>query len=166
MKYLIKENSIANFIAYAPLHKFKGRVEDGFSGFIDINLEKNDIKEIDIEVKTKFFTTGDKLKDIELHKYISSKKIEVATFKLKKLKSFKKVKDNIYQIDLLGILNFMNIERDLRLKFKIEYKDNLIYTKLNFDWSFKNYGFKAPQLLFLKVKDKVSINLELNFTQK
>ena len=166
MKYLIKDESIVNFIAYAPLHKFRGKVEDGFSGFIDIDLEKNTLKEIDIEVKTEFFTTGDKLKDKELHKYISSEDIKVASFKSKELRSFKKVKDNIYQIDLLGVLNFMNIERDLKLKFKIVHKEDSIYTELDFNWSFKNFGLKAPQLLFLKVKDKVSISLKFNFTQE
>jgi len=163
MRFKIKEDSKVDFLAYAPLHKFRGNIEEGFSGSIEIDFEKKEITEIDIVVETKFFKTGDFLKDKEMHKYISSKKIKTASFKLKKFKKMKKLKKENYQIELIGVLKFMDIERDLDLKFTIEKKEDSIETVFKFVWSFKNYGLEPPHLLFIKVKDKVDITAILSF---
>ena len=156
-------NGIIDFLAYAPLHKFKGKVDNGLNGKINIDFDKNEIIDVNISIQTEFFDTGDFFKNKEMHKYIDSKNIETVSFKLKKFKSMKKLKGDTYQIALIGILKFMNIERDLELKFQIEKKEDKIFTKLKFVWSFKNYGLKPPQLLFIKVKDKLDIIVNFEF---
>lgn len=156
--------SRVEFLAKAPLHKFKGWVEDGFEGEIDIDFENNIIEDINIVVKTEFFDTGERLKNKEMHKYIKNKEITETSFTLKEFKKMKKKKDDSYDISLLGVLNFMNIERDLDLNIKARKIDNKLTANVSFDWSFKNFALKPPQILFIKVKDIVRISVDLEFS--
>jgi len=155
--------SKVEFLAKAPLHKFKGWIEDGFEGEIDIDFENNTIEKINIIVKTEFFDTGDRLKNGEMHKYIKNKEITETSFTLKKFKKMKEKKTDSYDISLLGILNFMDIERDVELSIKAKKIDNRLIANVSFDWSFKNFGLKPPQILFIKVKDVVKISVDLEF---
>ena len=155
--------SKVEFLALAPLHKFKGWVEEGFEGEIDIDFDENIIKDIEVIVKTEFFDTGDRFKNREMHKYIQKKKIPQASFTLEDFESMNDLGSNKYDVSLSGILKFMDIERDLVLNIKATKSENRLIADLNFEWSFKNYGLKPPQILFIKVKDIVKISAHVEF---
>jgi len=168
MKYRIDEaKSKIEFKATAPFHKFKGWSEKGFEGEIDIDFKNNIINDIEVIIKTEFFETGDKLKNHEMQKYIKSNKIPNASFKLSEFKKMIKLEvypdAESYEIIVIGVLSFMNIERELELNIKASKTEDRLYADVYFDWSFKNYKLKPPHILFIKLKDIVNISAYLEF---
>ena len=165
-----EEKSKVEFTATAPFHKFKGWSETGFDGEIDINFEENIINNIKVIIKTEFFETGDKLKNKEMQKYIKSNIMPATSFKMTEFKKIVKLNTypdaESYDIEVLGILCFMDIKRKLKLNIKASKTENKLYADVSFDWSFKNYGLKPPQILFIKVKDIVKVSAYMEFTIK
>lgn len=165
MIYTLDEQaSKANFIAYAPMHKFKGWVKEGLKGAIDIDLSANILTNIEAVAKTEAFDTGDVERNKAMEDYFSLQDHLETSFVMTECKSFKKRGGNAYQLTVLGILDFAGIRRQLPISCNVkEGDDGRIIFDLAFKWSFKAYGLKVPRLLFLTVRDIVDINAHLEF---
>ncbi len=124
-----------DFTAYAPLHTFRGWTNKGVEARMDIDFENLTIIRAKAVAQVSCFDTGDKLKNLAMMEYIRWKKIPEASLEMTEAEEF----------------------TNLPLSFTIIRKDQGIKVDLAFKWSFKAYGLKAPQLLFLKVRDIVDI---------
>lgn len=131
---------------------------------MDIDLDNLNLADIQAVVKTAFFDTGDDSKNKAMVDYFSLDKHPDASFNMTECKELSKVKDNIYQLTILGILEFSGIRRQLPITCTLNRAEGHIQLDLQFKWSFKAYGLKPPTLLFLKVRDIVDIKAHLEFT--
>jgi polyisoprenoid-binding protein YceI len=167
---LNNKNSKIEFMATAPFHKFKGWSKKGFEGKLDIDFENNIINDINIVIKTEYFETGDRLKNKEMQKYIKSNLIPDSSFKLLNFKKMNQTSSSSnktsYNILVDGLLSFMDIKREIELNIHAYKMDEYLFADVTFDWSFKNYGLKPPQILFIKVKDIVKISAHLEFIEE
>jgi hypothetical protein len=64
---------------------------------------------------------------------------------------------------VLGILELSGIRRQLPIVCMVTKNDEMMIIDLQFKWSFKAYGMKAPRLLFMTVRDIVDIKAHLEF---
>ena len=62
---------------------------------------------------------------------------------------------------LIGKLNFAGKTKALSLNASITKKSSNISLKSNFSIKLTNYGLTPPKILFLSVRDKIDINIEL-----
>ncbi len=165
MNFLLTEqNSRLNFIAYAPMHKFAGWANGGLRGSIDIDFDSLTLTSIQVVLDTSFFDTGDNIKNKEIVDFFSLDKYPEASFIMTQCQNFSKVQNNRYHLTVLGILEFSAISRQLPITCILNKDGERLHLDLQFKWSFKAYGLKAPTLLFLKVRDIVDIKAHLEFT--
>ena len=66
-----------------------------------------------------------------------------------------------YKASVLGVLEIGGSRRQLPLKFNLVKNREDVELNLALKWSFKAFGFQAPKLLFLKVRDIVDITSHL-----
>ncbi len=146
-----------DFTAYAPLHTFKGWTNKGVEACMDIDFENLTIVRAKAVAQVSCFDTGDKLKNLAMMEYIRWKKIPEASVEMTEVNEFTAIDESRYKVSIRAVLEFMGIQRNLPLSFTITRKNEGIKVDIVFQWSFKAYGLKAPQLLFLKVRDIVDI---------
>jgi polyisoprenoid-binding protein YceI len=165
MKFLLNEEaSRVDFIAYAPMHKFKGWATKKLTGSLEIDFDNLNLANIQAMVETSCLDTGDDSKNKAMVEYFSLDKHPQASFIMTECKEFSKEKDNLYKITVLGILGFAGIRRQLPITCTLNHTDKQLSLDLQFKWSFKAYGIAPPTLLFLKVRDIVDIKARLFFT--
>ncbi len=161
MKFDITDKSRVDFVAYAPMHTFKGWAVEGLSGYFDVDFDNLTINHIEALALNQYFDTGydDRNKAmVDFFKFDTNKE---SSFVMTECREFKKVGDQKYQITVLGILDFVGIRRQLPITLVLTKDDGNLYVSLKFKWSFKAYGIKAPRLLFLTVRDVVDISADL-----
>ncbi len=124
---------------------------------MDIDFENLTIVRAKAVAQVSCFDTGDKLKNLAMMEYIRWKKIPEASVEMTQMEEFTPIDESRYKVSIQAVLTFMGIQRTIPLTFSIVRKDEGIKVDLVFKWSFKAYGLKAPQLLFLKVRDIVDI---------
>lgn len=164
MNYIIdEEKSKAIFIAYAPMHKFKGWVAKGLKGILELDTENFSIENIVASAQTQFFDTGDADKNKAMVDYFDLSTNSETSFTMTGLQGIQSVADDKYRAKILGILDFAGIRRQLPVTCVIQKQDTRIIFDISLKWSFKAYGLKRPQLLFLTVRDIVDINAHLEF---
>lgn len=167
MEYILNEkDSRANFIAYAPMHKFAGWVKEGLQGSVDVDLDNLQLLNIEAVARTSKFDTGDTERNKAMDDYFSLPDHPETSFVMTECKSFKKKSSGVYSLTVLGILTFAGIRRQLPINCIMKKVDDKVILDLAFKWSFKAYGMKVPRLLFLTVKDIVDIDAHLEFTQE
>ncbi len=164
MRYDLTENSRANFIAYAPMHTFKGWITQGMKGGLDINFEKMELGHIEASALTEYFDTGYPDRNKVMVDFFDWEKNPLTSFTMTECLEFEKIGDSLYKLTVLGILDFAGIKRQLPIRCNMRHEANRIWLDLKFKWSFKAYGIKAPRLLFLTVRDIVDISSSLEFT--
>ncbi|PHR27241.1 MAG: hypothetical protein COA36_09645 [Desulfotalea sp.] len=164
MNYILDEkNSKSSFIAYAPMHKFKGWADGGLTGTVDVDTDDFTISKFLVAAETGRFDTGDPGRNKAMMEFFDLKKHSETSFTLTELKSIKSTGNNKYQATLVGILDFAGIRRQLPIVCNIVNGTERIVFDMGVKWSFKAYGIKAPQLLFLTVRDIVDITAHLEF---
>jgi polyisoprenoid-binding protein YceI len=164
LNYLLDEqNSKASFIAYAPMHKFKGWVDKGLAGTLEVDTQDFAITDILALAKTCTFDTGDADRNKAMEDFFELKAHTETSFKMTELKSLQALGKNKYKATVLGILDFAGIKRQLPIVCSVENKGERIVFDIAVKWSFKAYGLKAPRLLFLTVRDIVDIGAHLEF---
>lgn len=164
MNYLLDEkNSKSSFIAYAPMHKFKGWVENGFAGTLEVDNQDFTIKNIMASAQTNKFDTGDMTRNKAMNDFFELKVNTETSFTMTGLKALKPLGKDKYKATLIGILDFAGIKRQLPIVCNVQNKGERVVFDIAVKWSFKAYGIKAPTLLFLTVRDIVDITAHLEF---
>ncbi len=163
MKYRLAENSRADFIAYAPMHTFKGWVVKGLTGQLDIDTETLVPSVIQAEARTECFDTGDGERNKAMMDFFHFEKHPLASFTLTQCNASRKSGQNSCRATLVGVLELAGIQRQLPITTDIQRAEERLTMDLKFKWSFKAYGIKAPRLLFLTVRDIVDISAHLEF---
>ncbi len=148
-----------DFTAYAPLHTFKGWTVEGVEAAIGIDFAARTITFARARAKTKFFDTGFDDRNKAMQEFMKIDALPEASIEMTELKSFTPVGKNQFKISVLAVLEFMGERRQLPINFNAVLTDTGELTiHLNFKWSFKAFGIKAPRLLFLTVRDIVDIS--------
>nr|WP_321400894.1 hypothetical protein [uncultured Desulfobacter sp.] len=146
------------FTAYAPLHTFKGWTRQGVEAQMGIDFEAKSISYARASAKTVFFDTGFKDRNKAMADYMQIREYPESSIELSEVKKFNRLDDSRYQINALAVLEFMGQRRQLPVDFSIVRDDHGFSIDLDYKWSFKAYGLKAPRLLFLAVRDIVDIS--------
>lgn len=167
MEYILDaQKSTAAFVAYAPMHSFKGWVEKGgLKGRLAFDPEKGVLKAIEAAADTGSFETGDADRNKAMDDFFHLKDHPETSFLMTEVKSQKAGAGGKQTVSLVGILEFAGIRRQLPINCTIMVNDGTISFDLTFKWSFKAFGLKAPRLLFLTVRDIVDIKAHLEFTK-
>jgi len=164
LNYLLDvKNSKSAFVAYAPMHKFKGWVEEGLEGSLEVDSETFTITQMVALAQTSKFDTGDGDRNKAMEDYFELKINKETSFKMTELRALKSVGKQKYKATLVGILDFAGIRRQLPIVCDVQHKGERIIFDMAVKWSFKAYGLKVPTLLFLKVRDIVDITAHLEF---
>jgi len=164
MKYKITDNSRVDFTAQAPMHTFRGWAAEGLKGGIDIDFDSLKLQHIEVSVDVNCFDTGDVGKNKAMKEFFLFDSYPEASFLMTECREFSRVAENSYKMTVLGILEFVGIRRQLPITCMVTKNDAQITIDLQFKWSFKAYGMKAPRLLFMTVRDIVDIKAHLEFT--
>ncbi len=164
MKFVITGSSRTDFTAYAPMHKFKGWAVEGITGCFDIDFETMAVKQIEAYALNEFFDTGYADRNKAMVEFFNFKKNKQSSFIMTECREFKKLSGTKYKITMLGVLEFVGIRRQLPITCTLTRNKNLLNASMSVKWSFKAYGIKAPQLLFLKVRDIVDISADLELS--
>lgn len=162
MNFEITKKSRVDFIAYAPMHKFKGWSVEGLTGNFDIDFDNLTVNKIEAVALNEFFDTGFDDRNKAMVDFFKFNENKESSFVFTECKEFKKINESRYQITVLGILDFVGIRRQLPITFIVQKAEQNLKVGLKFKWSFKAYGIKAPSLLFLKVRDIVDISANLD----
>ncbi|PIE72159.1 MAG: hypothetical protein CSA20_09165 [Deltaproteobacteria bacterium] len=163
MKYSLTANSRADFIAYAPLHTFKGWAVEGMTGAIDIDFETMTLNHLEATAQTALFDTGYADRNTAMFDFFGWEKHPETSFTLTQCQEFTKIDDALYRLTIQGILDFSGIKRQLPVKCTLRRKGEKLWLEMKCKWSFKAYGLKAPRLLFMTVRDIVDISAGLEF---
>ncbi len=161
MKYEITDTSRVDFVAYAPMHTFKGWTVQGVTGFFDIDFEEMKVHQVQAEALNEFFDTGYAERNKAMFDFFSFATNKKSSFYLTECKEFTKKTDTTYQISMLGVLEFAGIRRQLPITCILRKDGDSLIASMKVKWSFKAYGIKAPRLLFLTVRDIVDISADL-----
>ena len=156
MKYTLAPGYRVDFIAHAPLHKFKGWVTREVEAQIDIDV-LNQRFDVTAFGPVQSFDTGNKQKNRAVMDFMMPGKFPNACVDVNQCTNFKEIGENRYQITVLMILEIMGIRRQMPVTFTAVQEDESFFIEAAFKWSFSAYGLKAPRLLFLKVRDIVDI---------
>lgn len=158
--YTLTDDYEVHFTAYAPLHTFKGWTCKEVEAQIGIDFDALTIDFAKARAKTACFDTGDAERNKAMFDYMQIDKAPEASIELTTIKSFTRTDDTRYKVEVLAVLEFMGQARQLPLNFVITRSaDKMEFSiALDFKWSFKAFGLKAPSLLFLKVRDIVDIS--------
>jgi len=164
MKYTVTDKSRVDFTAQAPMHTFKGWAAKGLKGVIEIDFDTLGLQHIQVAVDANCFDTGDADKNKAMKDFFALDSHPEASFVLTECQEFCKMADDNYKMTVLGILELAGIRRQLPITCKLTKNNEQILIDLQFKWSFKAYGMKAPRLLFMTVRDIVDIEAHLVFT--
>lgn len=164
MKYTLTNNSRVAFTAYAPMHAFKGWAAEGLHGSLKIEFDNLEIRNIVVISEISCFDTGDPERNRAMNNFFSLEKHPEASFVMTECREFCRLDNGRYRITVQGVLELAGIRRQLPITFMIQPDEAQIQLDLEFKWSFKAYGLKAPRLLFLTVRDIVDIKAHLEFT--
>lgn len=156
--YCLTRNFDVRFTAYAPLHTFKGWARQGIEAQIGINFDTGVVSYARASAQVCSFDTGFDDRNRAMAKYMQIDKYTKSSIELTEVKAFTRLDDARFQIEALAVLEFMSQRCQLPLSFHITRDDSGFSIDLDFKWSFKAYGLKAPRLLFLTVRDIVDIS--------
>lgn len=121
-----------------------------------LNLEK---KEIEIEIPISSFKFKKALMQTHFNeKYIESKKYPEAGFKGRFKESIDLDKDGIYPLTLEGKFNIHGVERTKTLSCLITVKNHKITFETTFKLLSADYKIKAPDIIYRKVGQEVTID--------
>ncbi len=161
MKYTIDSaRSRASFIAYAPMHKFKGWTTSSISGQVEVNPETGEIAHFSAQAATMEFETGDVSRNQAMQEYFSFAKYPETSFHTTESVTLKKRGDK-WQGEIVGILELAGVRRQLPVNCILYMEEGLPVFEFSLKWSFKAFGMKVPRLLFLTVRDIVDISAVL-----
>nr|WP_320012568.1 YceI family protein [uncultured Desulfobulbus sp.] len=166
MKYVLTDNSRVNFVAHAPLHRFKGWAEKGVQGGLEIDLAGGVVRSLHAEVETSCLQTPDQERTQAMRQFFNFADHPYATFKLAQEAALRPVGTDRWNTQMPGILSFVDIHRQLPVKGMLRRENERLIWELQCKWSFKAYGLKAPRLLMLTVRDIVDISARLEFIPK
>jgi len=166
MHYTLTNNNRVDFTAYAPMHKFRGWALEGLKGSMELDPDSLELRHVEAVLDTGCLDTGNLEKNRAMQDYFSMDKHPEMSFILTECLKVRPLSDGSYRVSVLGILELAGIRRQLPISCAAKMVDEKILVNLQFKWSFKAYGLKAPQLLFLTVRDIVDIQAQLEFTQK
>ncbi|PID77140.1 MAG: hypothetical protein CSB24_02895 [Deltaproteobacteria bacterium] len=161
MKFEITDKSRVDFVAYAPMHTFKGWSIKGLSGQFDIDFDGLAINKLEAAALNEFFDTGDASRNKAMVDFFKFDQNKESSFEMTEFRDFEKTGDNQYRVTVIGILDFVGIKRQLPVTMNFTRTDDELKVSLKLKWSFKGFGIKAPRLLFLTVRDIVDISAEL-----
>jgi len=165
MKYTLTENCKVFFTAHAPMHAFKGWAIQGLSGKADIDFDNLLLHHIEATVETRFFDTGDAKRNKAMFDFFALENNPTSSFTMTECREFERITHSKFQLTILGVLDFTGIRRQLPITCTLNRETKNLSLDLQFKWSFKAFGLKAPRLLFLTVRDIVDIKAHLEFTQ-
>ena len=152
-------------MAYAPMHTFKGWINEGLSGSIDVDFDRGRVNHIETGARTDSITTGDCDRNKAMVDFFNFEEHPSTSFRMTECLDFVGSGNSRYRIKVRGVLDFAGIRRQLPLGCSLKRNGESISLDLQFKWSFKAYGLKPPRLLFLKVRDIVDISAHLEFTR-
>jgi len=161
MKYKITDKSRVDFTAQAPMHTFRGWAVEGMEGEIDIDFDSLELHHIKVTVDASCFDTGDAGKNKAMVDFFELDRHPEASFVMTECQDFCQMEKDDYKMTVLGILELSGIRRQLPIVCMVKKKDEMMIIALQFKWSFKAYGMKAPRLLFMTVRDIVDIKAHL-----
>ncbi len=155
--YTLSSDFRVDFTAYAPLHTFKGWTIKGVEAQIGIDFQHLEIHHASASAHTRFFDTGHADRNQAMAGYMQQERFPEASIEMTKCKEFVLQDDGRYRAEILAVLDFIGVRRQLPVTFYVAKASEKITIDLAFKWSFKAYGLKAPRLLFLTVRDIVDI---------
>ncbi len=165
MEYFVSGNNRVDFTAYAPMHTFTGWAREGLEGVIDIDMEQVQLNKLSATANTLDFTTGDPERTKAMGEYFNFDQHPQSSFVMSECRSLTRQKSGILNAEIVGVLDFVGIRRQLPLQCMLTNHGNRIDFDLSFKWSFKAFGMKVPRLFFLTVRDIVDIRVHLEFFQ-
>lgn len=164
MNYRITDNSRVDFTAYAPFHTFGGWVKDGLHGEIAIDFDSREISSLSVSAQTSCFETGELDRNKAMVDFFSLEDYPETSFTMIEVGDFSLIEANTYSVTVTGALHFAGSKRKLPIRCILKREEERLWVDLKFKWSFKAFGFKAPKLLFLTVRDIVDISAVLEFS--
>ncbi len=161
MRYNInQERSRADFVAYAPMHKFCGWAVNTIVGQVEVDLEQAKIENFAAKASTMSFATGDASRNKAMQEYFNFLQYPETSFYITDSIPLANCGD-IWKGELTGILELAGVRRQLPVDCIIRKRDQLLVFDLSLNWSFKAFAMKAPRLLFMTVRDIVDIHAVL-----
>jgi len=131
---------------------------DPYTEKIQANLHMDSsIESLKGEIKINSFDliSDNKKRDQHMYETLESKVYPTILFKLLKVEKRK----NQYQLE--GFLNLHGISTAISVPCNISLKDSLMDLKCNFTIKMTDYNMEPPTFLFLTVRDKVDIDVDL-----
>lgn len=166
MNYMLSENSRVDFIAHAPMHTFAGWTTKGLTGKLELDFESASLQCFEASANTLDFEAGAEDRTRAMRDYFHFNRHPLASFTMTECRKWQVLGNETYQLTPFGILEFAGQRRQLPLNCQLKNCEDRLELSLAFKWSFKAFGFKAPRLLFLTVRDIVDIHVHLEFIRK
>lgn len=127
------------------------------SATANLNIAK---KEVEITINIASFKFKKALMQTHFNeKYIESDKFPTASFKGKFTDNISLNKDGVYQFDIEGKFNIHGVERAKTVLCKIIVKDQKIVFETNFKLLSADFKIKAPDIIYRKVGQEVTIDV-------
>lgn len=112
-----------------------------------------------IDISMTGLVSNNSARDEHMHEAIDSKKFKDASY------AISHVTKNSKGYSIEGMLNFHGIERPLTIHADIFQSGKSIHIGGHSSFVMSNYGVIPPKLLFLVVRDRVDITIDVNLNQ-
>ncbi len=166
MRYRIDpEKSRASFVAYAPMHKFKGWTTNSIVGQAEVNADSGEITNFIARAATMEFETGDTSRNKAMQQHFSFARYPATSFHTTAPVALKK-RGNKWQGEITGLLELAGVRRQLPVNCILYMEEGLPVFEFSLKWSFTAFGMKVPRLLSLTVRDIVDISAVLRCSQE
>ena len=126
-------------------------------GLIEIDFSSQTIVRARAEALTACFDTGDPERNRAMADYMQVTTYPRASIEMTACRELVRLDDTRFRAAVTAELNFVGKRQYLPLTFYINMSQASFEVEMDFRWSFKDHGLKAPSLLFLKVRDHVDI---------
>ena len=155
------ENSKVSFFSYAPLEDITA-VSNKLEGVVD--FETGDFF-FRIPITSFIFPSSLMQKHFN-EKYMESELYSMSTFKGSFLNEVSLSKNQLVNIESVGVLNIHGIDREVIIKTDLIIKDSQVDFSSEFEVLLKDYKIKIPKIVMMNIADTILVNVSGNLISK
>ena len=155
------ENSKVSFFSYAPLEDITA-VSNKLEGIVDFDTGDFFFR---IPITSFIFPSSLMQKHFN-EKYMESELYSMSTFKGSFLNEVSLSKNQLVNIESVGVLNIHGIDREVIIKTDLIIKDSQVDFSSEFEVLLKDYKIKIPKIVMMNIADTILVNVSGNLISK
>ena len=148
----VKQESFITYQLTHPLHEIESTSKEAYCK-IDVDLNKNEIKNVFVQVEVTTFNSGNSSRDSHAMEVIDALSFPDSRF------TSSSITQKGDSLKVYGKLTFHGITKDIVISAATKWSNNKLVVNGNFDVSLTAFKVDRPSLLLIPVKDALKFSL-------